>query len=110
MSNKNDDYIFTYNDTNRHGLGCGITSVLFLITACALLFARDITYLLTSLVPAFIGACTGSYGIWQSAFNSKNRFPKKLCKAATVLNILFLALVLGIIIYMIAVLSIMGCK
>ncbi|MBO4637154.1 MAG: hypothetical protein J5685_08435 [Clostridiales bacterium] len=94
MTNSKDDHIFTYNDTNRHGLASGIISALMLTAACICPFLGDITYWLASLPLAFIGACAGAYGIWQSKFNSKNKFPKKLCIAATVLNALFIAVMI----------------
>ncbi len=44
MTNSNDDYIFTYNDTNRHGLLSGMISALFFIGSCICPFLGDITY------------------------------------------------------------------
>ena len=108
MSNTNDDYIFTYNDTNRHGLACGITSALLFIAAFACPFFGDITYWMGSLSLAFIGACAGSYGKWQAKFNSRNRFPGKLCIAATVLNVLYIAVMIVLFIIVITGLCVTG--
>jgi hypothetical protein len=109
MTNSNDDYIFTYNDTNRHGLLSGMISALFFIGSCICPFLGDITYWLFALVLAFIGACCGSYGIWQAKFNSKNKIPRKLCKLATFLNVLYLAGMVALLIVMLITLSVVGC-
>lgn len=88
--NTKDDYIYTYNDTDRHGLASGITAAVFFIASCACLFG-DIEFYLAALCLSLIGFLTGLYGKWQSKFNTKNRFPHRLCLTATILNGLFFA-------------------
>ena len=99
MTNTKDDYIFTYNDTNRHGLASGTASAVFFIASCACPFMHDITYWLVALCLSLIGGLTGLYGTLQAKFNSKSKFPGKLCKIAAVLNFLcFAAIVIMLII------------
>lgn len=98
MTNSKDDYIFTYNDTNRHGLVSGITSMIFVLAVCICPFMRDILYWLAAPILSIIGALTGLYGMWQARFNSKNRFPKYLCKTAVILNALCFTAVLVILV------------
>ena len=98
MTDIKDDYIFTYNDTNRHGLASGTASAAFFIAACACPFMHDISFLLAALALSLIGGLTALYGTYQAKFNSKNRFPKYLCKTAMVLNALCFT---GILVYLV---------
>ena len=98
MTDSKNDYIFTYNDTDRHGLISGTTATTLFTAACICPFLGDISYWLIALALSLIGGLTALYGTWQAKFNSKNRFPKYLCKTAMVLNALCF---IGILVYLV---------
>lgn len=108
MTNTKEDYIFTYNDTNRHGLASGITATILVTAAFICPFMHDITYWLAALGLSMIGGLIGLYGTWQSKFNSKNKFPGKLCKIAAGLNLLCFTAILIMLIIAIIGLCITG--
>ena len=108
MTDSKNDYIFTYNDTDRHGLISGTTATTLFTAACICPFLGDISYWLIALALSLIGGLTALYGTWQAKFNSKNKFPGKLCKIAAVLNCLYFVAIVIILIIAIIGLCITG--